>query len=425
MTIGGTAGVITEAYSSSGIPARRPAGSGSVFANTQATAGEYRYTLNFLFSTKDEQLRQSLNRFAASMTYRNWHVKAGDVVPRFSKYSLDGVTIRGGYLEHQRGPLLVTFLGGRSRRGIEAGLGVPIRRPSYARNMFAARVGYGRVSGSHVHLVGMMSRDKEDSVTAPVQASPAENVLISPQFGLSLLQQRLYVKGQLSASAFTRDTRATRTVENPVPDFLGLFTSRVGSQMDYATDLSARYTQTEFGESLTFVDQFTLLTQYERIQPGFVSLGRPYTRSDQAIFKFQPQVRLFDRKLQIGVDVVSRRNNLRNHRTSTLRRNQIALTTQAQLSPSLLVSTSYLWLGNTNTPVSGATGAGLIEQRMGTQTFMLAPVLTKTNQTHPTQCDCSRLRRRLSKGDYTGSPGTLARREAKACWPRFHGYDLC
>jgi hypothetical protein len=191
------------------------------------------------------------------------------------------------------------------------------------------------------------------------------------------LDENLVVQGEFSASAFTGDTRASRTSEGSTPSFFGLFTPRIGSRFDYAGSLSARYTLQDFPERMAeALDQLTVLTSYERVQPGFVSLGRPYTRSDQAIFRFQPQARFLDQRVQVGIDVTSRRNNLDESRNATLRRNQVGLTTQAQLTPALFLNTTYLWMANANEPLFEDPATTLLRQRHVSQSIMVSPVLS-------------------------------------------------
>ncbi|MFK7844367.1 MAG: hypothetical protein AB8G77_03625 [Rhodothermales bacterium] len=377
VTLGGSVGFLTEAYSANGINSRRPNGSGRLFGRTNASIKDVRYGLDFLVSTEDDRLRQSLNRVAATVNYRNWDATVGDFSPQLSKYGLNGATIRGAAVEYSPRSLFISLMAGRSRRAVDSGVGAIIRRPSYDRNLFAARVGIGAQTENHFHLEGLVAKDKEGSLEASTSTQPAENVSLTPQFGLYLLDNNLVVKGELTASAFTRDIRAAKTSAD-TPDFLGLFTPRIGSHFDYASRFSARYTSSDFSEKLgETLDQLTVLTSYDRVAPGFVSLGRPYTRSDQSIFKFQPQARLLDNKLQVAVDITARRNNLLENRSATLKRRQIGLTTQAQLSDDLFLNSSYLWLANSNNPISNDPVLALLKQRLVSKSFMLAPMLTR------------------------------------------------
>lgn len=378
-TLGGSVGFLTEAYSANGINARRPNGSGRIFGETSALINDTRYGLDFLLSTEDDRLRQSLNRFAATVNYQNWDATLGDFTPQLNRYGLNGATIRGAALEYTPGNLYLSFMAGRSRRAVDTGIGALLRRPSFDRNLFAARAGIGAPTANHFHLTGLVARDKSSSLQeATPLVQPAENVNITPQFGLFLLENNLVLKGELTASAFTRDTRTAQTSAGLTPAFFGFFTPRVGSSFDYASHFSARYTNREFSERMgQTLDQFTTLISYDRVAPGFLSLGRPYTRSDQSVFRFQPQARMLDNKLQLGIDFTARRNNLDNNRVATLKRRQLGLSSQAQLSEDLFLNASYFWLSNANDPVSGDPVYALLKQRLVSKSFMLAPVLTR------------------------------------------------
>ena len=379
LTLGGTVGVMTEAYSANGISARRPTGSGRFYGKTNAEAFGARFGLDFLLSTEDDRIRQSLNQVSLRAGYKQWNGIVGDIRPSFNKYGLNGSTVRGLLAEYRPGKFIASFMAGRSRRAIDTGIGAAIRRPAYDRNVFAGRIGIGQPLGNFFHVAALMARDNPDSLVPETTVRPAENVAITPQFGLHLFDNTLTLEGEVTASSFSRDTRAARTEDSSTPTFLGLFTPRIGSRFDLASAFKARYTVREFSESVAkSLDQLTLLTSFERIGPGFVSLGRPYTRSDQAVFRFQPQAIFLNNKLQIGLDFTSRRNNLDEIRNATLKRRQFGLTTQAQLSPRLFLNSSFMRLANLNDPVRNDPASLLLDQRLVSSSFMLSPVFTTT-----------------------------------------------
>ena len=377
LTLGGNIGILTEAYRADGINDRRPAGSGRLYGNTTATMYGVRYNLDFLLSTEDDRIRQSQNRVSLGVQYKEWKGTLGYFSPNYNKYGLKGSTIRGATLDYSPGILLFSFIAGQSQRAVSPGIGSVIRRPSFRRNVLSTRVGIGQETKSHFFITGFLARDNESSLSSTSAVSPAENVLFTPQFGLHLLDNRLVLKGELTASAFSSDTRAARSDESTTPTLFGIFTPRIGSRFDYASSFSARYTHLDFAESLgTLLNRFTLLTSYDRVDPGFVSLGRPYTRSDQAMFRIQPQASMLNNKLLFSLDITSRRNNLNSSRNATLHRNQVNLTTQAQVTSGLFVNMAYQWLSNNNEPLLNDPSTLFLQQKIVTQSFLLAPVLT-------------------------------------------------
>ena len=378
VTLGGTIGVRTESYSARGINDRRPAGSGRLFGNTTASWGKMRYELDFLLSTEDDKIRQSQNRFALTAIGESWTGTLGFFSPVYNKYGINGATLRGGSISYKPGKIQTTFLIGQSQRAVDSGIGAVIRRPAFRRNVIGAQVGMGQDDTNHFFVSGLLARDKASTITTPTSATPSENVLVTPQFGLFFLDNRLTFEGELTASAFSGDTRSVRTNDGTTPSFLGLFTPRIGSRFDYASSFTARYTHIDFSEAMSdVIDRIQILTSFERVDPGFVSLGRPYTRSDQSIFKFHPQFSLLKKKVLVGIDITNRRNNLDETRNATLKRNQVRLSTQAQLTPELHVNMGYLWFVNKNEPVINNEANELLRQRFLTQLFTLSPILTR------------------------------------------------
>jgi hypothetical protein len=215
-----------------------------------------------------------MNRVGLTASYRNLTAQVGDFTPRLSTYSLNGTTLRGGLVEYTPRNLIFTLTAGQARRSVDARLGATIRRPAFNRNLFAARAGIGAEDDTHFHLIGTLARDvgvpetdaftDAESISATTlspstrTALPAENLTLTPAFGLLLLDRRLFVEGQATASAFTRDTRAAKDGGGSLPDLPGLYTPRVGSRLDYAGLLQARYTLDAFPDVLSVLDQMVV-----------------------------------------------------------------------------------------------------------------------------------------------------------------------
>jgi hypothetical protein len=92
---------------------------GQIMLNTNFSLFGLRSGFNMIYSTDDNPLRQSLNKFYYQGSWRWLTVSAGDVAPRFTKYSLGGVTVRGGMVEMHPGILSVSATAGRTSRRIE------------------------------------------------------------------------------------------------------------------------------------------------------------------------------------------------------------------------------------------------------------------------------------------------------------------
>ncbi|MEM1093714.1 MAG: hypothetical protein AAGJ10_03845 [Bacteroidota bacterium] len=376
-SVNGSVGFSAEAYSTTSLNARRAPATLQAYANVPFNVLGFRSGVNLLYSTDESRVRQTVNKLGFSGSWRWVSLGAGDVSPTFSKYSLSGVTIRGGMLQLTPGPFMLGAAAGRSRRAVEASTEARIGRAAYEQWIYAAQVGFGKKEGSHFHLIGVVGRDDTLSVANAGDVLPQENLSITPDLGLRLFKGKFQLKASATVSAFTRDTRSTAVDDElDVPDFLtNLFTPRTGSRLDAAGEASMRVNLKNGG----------LRASYERVQPGFQSLGLARTRSDQESIRIQPQLRLLDRKLNLSGNVATFRNNLLGNRASTMERLQLGLTTQARLTTWLMLNVSYNQLDNTNTPADlTAPGAPSLQQDQRSQTVLLSPTLTlrKGNTSH-------------------------------------------
>jgi hypothetical protein len=140
----------------------------------------------------------------------------------------------------------------------------------------------------------------------------------------------------------------------------------VGSSFDLAGEASVR---------LNF-DAFSMNAQFDRVQPGFYSMGLPYLRSDQQSFRIQPRLRLLSRRLNLGLTYGQSRNNLLGSAQSTLERTQMGSTVQARLGEALVVSGNYLVHVNENQASPGVVDARLLHQKHLSHSVGLTPVVT-------------------------------------------------
>ena len=366
--VSGRAGFVAETYGASGIAGRRPQARSEVFANLSFELLGLESGLNLLYSTESNSLRQSMNRLGFAWSWEWGNIEAGTVSPSYSKYSMNGATLRGGALQLTPGPLNMAFAAGRSQRAVAPSQARGFRQPAFARWMYAGRVGVGAEDRSHFHLIGTLARDMESSIDQFGSARPSENLTLTPDVGITLFDGTVTLQTEATVSAFTRDTR-TEEVEpgSAVPDFLlNLYAPRVGTRVDYAGTSRLQFD----------LSPFTLDASYERVQPGFRSLGLSRVRSDQEVIRISPQVELFERRLSVGLNLRRTRNNLLDQRLATRKQRQIGGTVRASLAQGVTLSGSYTRMVNEHTSTSGSALGQQLERRFVTHTASLAPTIT-------------------------------------------------
>lgn len=365
-TASGRIALHSEAYTVSGIEARRPPGMGQVNMSMGFTVFGLQSGLNVLYSTNDNRLRQSMNRFNFHGTWRWLTVAAGTVGPSFTKYSLGGVSVTGGMIEMTPGWFSLTLTGGRSQRAVDHSEKKDFREPAFERWLYAARIGFGQQEKTQFAISGVYAHDVSGSLDDPGELRPAENINITPELNLSLFQGRFRMESNFTLSAFSRDQNSDKLVDDDeLPGFLSnVFTPRTSTRLDYATELSARLN----------LRVFRLDGAYERVQPGFQSLGLGQIRSDQEQIRMRTQVRLWQGKANVTANFSHATNNLLNTRLTTMNRQQLGTNVMFRLGKTTNLMLSYMRMSNEITPSGDADPhTQALRQKQLSQNFMLTP----------------------------------------------------
>jgi len=387
-TLQGNMSLQTHAYSTTRTSSfREPLGMLATMNLNYSLLG-FRSGMSFRYSTDNSQLRQNMNQISFRAGYRWFDVAAGDVSPTFNKYSLRGMNIRGADVQINTSWLGLHAVGGRVNKRIDALDGRPIRGLSYERWLYAGRMRLGREAGSHVALGVVYARDDDAELLPPdIQSSgasrlpvPEENLTISPDFQFHFFGRKVELKAENTVSVFTRDTRseALDVSEAGVPEFFTrLYTPRTSTRLNFATSVSSRFN----------FRPLSLNVSFDRVQPGFRSLGLRNVRDDDQNISVQPQLALMNGRLNLSSSVRFGRDNLLNQRTSTQKRNDISLNVQTQLTERLSLGTGYSILVNraiTSSNVDENSELNYPEQTVISQTFSLQPSYTwsATNASH-------------------------------------------
>lgn len=367
--VGGSVSLLSEGYAVNGIDPRRPAGLGQVRANANFNLFGLQSGVNLLYSTNDNRLRQSMNQFHFYGSWRWITVSAGTVSPHFSRYSLSGVSVTGGMIDMTPGWFSLSLVGGRSQRAVSFSEETGFRQPAFERWLYAARVGFGKRTGTSFSLAVVYANDSEGSVEDPGEALPAENLSLTPGFNLSLLDGNLSLESNVTASIFTRDKNSTAIDigdDRALERLSETMTPRTSTRVDYAGNIAI---SANLGPA-------RVSGSWERVQPGFVSLGLGHIRSDQQLFRMQSRVPLLNNKVNLGITFSHGGNNMLNTRVSTQTRQQIGTNMMIRVTQRLNLTASYMRMSNLNEPVGEhLQNAPELHQEHLSQNFMITPTL--------------------------------------------------
>jgi hypothetical protein len=367
---GGTIGLSVSGYAVDGIENRRAPGVFQTFANFNFASFGLNSGLNLNYSSDDSGFRQNMNNLSYNVNWRWMTVRAGDVSTRLSDFSLNGTSIRGGYIRGTPGKFLFEVIGGRSRRVVRPSLDSNFREPSFEQWAFGGKIGIGKTSGDYFHLSTFYAQDNVASLEGnQVQIKPKENLSLTPDFRIGFFEDKLNLESQVTISVFTRDLNSSRiaTDDLEIPNFFtSIYHPYVSTKINYAGKALADFRS----------DLFDLGIGYERIQPGFISLGMGNLRNDQEKIFITPAFRFFRNRLSVQSNITFGKDNLLGTRLQTQSNTNVSTSFRTVFSDAFSVSGTYnLLLNNVELEQSEGQASSAGAQTQVSHNIMLQPNL--------------------------------------------------
>ena len=376
---GGSIGLSMSAYAVDGIENRRPPGVFQSFANFNFSSFGLNSGLNLNYSTDDSGFRQNMNNLSYNVNWRWLTVRAGDVQARLSDYSLNSTPIRGGYIRAAPGNFLFEVIGGRSRRAVRPSLDDAFREPSYEQWAFGGKIGFGKSGGDYFHLSTFYAQDNVASLEdGQLEIKPKENLSLTPDFRVGLFDGMLNLESQVTVSVFTRDLNSSKIARDDleIPGFItGIYHPFVSTRVNYAGNARADFR----------TDLFDLGLGYERIQPGFISLGMENIRNDQEKILISPAVRFFNNRLALQSNITLGRDNLLGTRLQTQSNTSVATSFRVLFSNVFSLSGAYnLLLNNVESEPAEGQDIAVGGQSQVSHNIMIQPnfIITGEETTH-------------------------------------------
>jgi hypothetical protein len=228
----------------------------------------------------------------------------------------------------------LSLAGGRAQRAIVDQSMDSVFPPTFDRSLYAARMGFGKKGGSYFAINGLYGFDQKNPMIPDSVATEENNYLLSPEFGLSFMDGNLTFENELGVTLYSRNR-----FEDPELE-IGPIQISKASRASFAA-------RTEMDLS---INPFKMGMEYERVMPGYESMGLGQIREDQQLFRVQPQIRLFKRKLNVSLNFADRRNNLTGGRLVTTTRQEAGGRFTARIAKWFTLTSGYKRLTSNNPP---------------------------------------------------------------------------
>ena len=240
------------------------------------------------------------NRFSIHPSYKWVTGHIGDIAMTFSPYTLNGYLFRGVGADFEpEGGFKGSVIYGRLQKAVEYDTANRTVPAAYERMGFGARVQVEKEKYRAGLIIFRAWDDQNSLINKPdsLGVFPMENTVVSINTGVKLMKE-LDLSVEYAASALTHDVRAEGS------DGSGILAPVVNAKAS-----------TGFYNALKTQLQYTLKNTtmgigYERVDPGYQTLGAYYINNDLENYTVNAAQPLFKGKVQLAMNVGFQRDNL-------------------------------------------------------------------------------------------------------------------
>ncbi len=281
--------------------------------NISVNALGWSFPFSYQISNQSRTYSQPFNQYAIAPTYKWVKLYAGWTNLTFSPYTLSGYPFFGGGVELSPKNWKVTMLYGQFKKTVEYNAEEEsYLEMSYKRLGLGTKVEYN-AKGYSVFGAYFKAKDVVNSLAyVPEEANlyPQEGTVISGG-GKAPLGKKLNIDGEYAYSSVTRNSLSEGKAVSNVFLKSPLFSKQFVTTQNYA----AYKTGISFNEKY-----FGIAANYERVDPGYTTLGAFYFNNDLENFTLAPQLRLFKSKLNLSGNAGLQKNNLDETKLNTTSR---------------------------------------------------------------------------------------------------------
>ncbi len=256
------------------------------------------------------------SRIALHPTYKWATAHLGNVAMTFSPYTLNGHLFDGGGVELQPGKWRISAMAGRLQRAQDYDSANRASPAAYRRTGWGAKVGYVTEKFRVAYNVFRAEDDAGSLEIKPPDSlgiRPAQNLVMSLEGGVQIIKG-LTLTGEYANTALTTNSadKAAVPVEGtgsfqPLNPFFERKTSS-----EYHAALRTNLTWA-FRKSIIGVG-------YERVDPGYRTLGAYYFNSDLQSYTLNYTQRALKDRMTIALSAGTQNDNLNNQKAATNRR---------------------------------------------------------------------------------------------------------
>ncbi len=271
--------------------------------------------LTYSFSNQGSNLGYQtpfkFNRVSLSPKYKWIQGHVGDIAMTFSPYTLSGHQFTGGGIElTPAGSFSFSAMAGKLLKATEDD-GKEQSVPAFKRMGYGGKLEWGK-EAYKIGLIGFYAKDAINSISAVPEErniNPKENLVISMN-GEFKLWGNYTLRTAFASTAITQDLRSELTNKKG-NGLAGLLFNNRGAT-EYYNAFNAHLDMN--------IDNMKVGVAYERIDPGYETLGAYYFNNDFENITLNASRPLFNEKLDFSFNIGYQRDNLANQKTQATSR---------------------------------------------------------------------------------------------------------
>ncbi|GAA4279011.1 hypothetical protein [Aquimarina mytili] len=292
--------------------------------------------ISYSFSNQGEDLGYQLpfdfNRISLHPKYKWITGHIGNVNMTFSPYTLNGHQFTGGGVDlTPPGPLKVSAMAGRLLKATNDD-DDPRTIPAFNRMGYGLKTSFEK-ERYKIGVIGFYAKDDQTSIDSIPEAKgvlPQENLVISLE-GEVKLGRSFSLQAEYAATAITKDTRSEETDLSEVSPIAAFFNNRASTEYYNAL-------RTRLGYAIGRVN---LGLGYERIDPGYETLGAYFFNNDFENITLDVSNTFFKDKLTLAINIGYQRDDLDNLKANNTNRTIGSLNATLAVSERLNIAGSY------------------------------------------------------------------------------------
>lgn len=274
---------------------------------------------SFAYTNAQAQYTQPFNRIRVLPKYKWVRLYIGTSSMNFSNYTLAGYTFNGYGIELTPGHFSLKAMYGTLKAAVPYNFIDTTNNAnlSYRRRGMGVSLAWNGKGESYSFNVFKAKDDSNSLSYVPPQAGlyPESNMAVSVAVR-KMITRKISFDGEYAVSALTGNTAATGEGGTTYPSTAAavlirpFFKGTNDTRYFDAMSAGLGYNEKNYGIQL----------RYERVAPGYVTLGAYYITNDMENITIVPSLRLLKNKLNLTANIGIQHDNLDNSETSTTHR---------------------------------------------------------------------------------------------------------